>query len=244
MGDTNITTTIYHQLPANISTMQHRGYIVFLGLLSALLGDCSEKLGAANEKAASPLINCGCQCSSLTFRDAGGVVHGNCLTVDSTGAQWCYVDPAYSSCQDLVPSKRFPNNPWSYEACATPAQGSPLCPAIAAPVIPVVPVAPAVVPHEPVHVHPTYPVEPVHHPVHHPVHQPVHQPVPPAYPVPQPHPVAPSSAGAVETVGPQVPLGPATIQEIFGANGGYDPESIGEPRQGDASSKINLPGLE
>merc|ERR1719454_1937387 len=132
-------------------------------------------------KAASPLINCGCQCSSLTFRDANGVVQGNCVTVDSTGAQWCYVDPAYSSCQDLVPSKRFPNNPWSYEACATPAQGSPLCPAIAAPVIPVVPVAPAVVPHEPVPVHPTYPV-------------------------PQPHPVAPSSAGAVETVGPQVPL--------------------------------------
>merc|ERR1739848_784247 len=86
-------------------------------------------------KAASPLINCGCQCSSLTFRDANGVVQGNCLTVDSTGAQWCYVDSAYSSCQDLVPSKRFPNNPWSYEACATPAQGSPLCP-----VVPVYPV--------------------------------------------------------------------------------------------------------
>merc|ERR1712154_485604 len=100
-------------------------------------------------KASSPLINCGCQCSSLTFRDANGVVQGNCLTVDSTGAQWCYVDQAYSSCQDLVPS----------------------------------------------------------------------------------------SVGPVETVGP-------TIQEIFGANGGYDPESIGEPRQGDASSKINLPGLE
>ena len=180
-------------------------------------------------KASSPLINCGCQCSSLTFRDANGVVQGNCLTVDSTGAQWCYVDSAYSSCQDLVPSKRFPNNPWSYEACATPAQGSPLCPVIAAPVIPVVPVAPAVVPHEPVHVHPTYPVEPVH------VHVPA--PVHPTYPVPQPHPhpVAPSSsAGPVEAVGP---LGPGTIQEIFGANGGYDPESIGEPRQGDASSK-------
>merc|ERR1711976_931585 len=86
-------------------------------------------------KASSPLINCGRQCSSLTFRDANGVVQGNCLTVDSTGAQWCYVDQAYSSCQDLVPSKRFPNNPWSYEACATPAQGSPLCP-----VIPVYPV--------------------------------------------------------------------------------------------------------
>merc|ERR1712110_389340 len=183
-------------------------------------------------KASSPLINCGCQCSSLTFRDANGVVQGNCLTVDSTGAQWCYVDSAFSSCQDLVPSKRFPNNPWSYEACATPAQGSPLCPVIAAPVIPVVPVAPAVVPHEPVHVHPTYPVEPVHVHVPAPVHPPVH----PTYPVPEPHPhpVAPSSAGPVEAVGP---LGPGTIQEIFGANGGYDPESIGEPRQGDASSK-------
>merc|ERR1712073_26325 len=218
-----------HNTKPTTTTMQHRGYIVFLGLLSALSIDCSEKLDSANEKAASPLINCGCQCSSLTFRDANGVVQGNCLTVDSTGAQWCYVDQAYSSCQDLVPSKRFPNNPWSYEACATPAPGSPLCPGIVAPAVPVVPVAPAVVPVEPAHVH----VEPVHHPVH-PVH-PVH----PTYPVPQPHPhpVAPSSVGPVETVGP-------TIQDIFGANGGYDPESIGEPRQGDASSKINLPGLE
>ena len=111
--------------------MQHSGYIVFLGLLSALSGDCSEALNSTNEKAASPLINCGCQCSSLTFRDANGVVQGNCLTVDSTGAQWCYVDSDhYSSCQDLVPSQRFPNNPWSYEACATPAQGSPLCPVL------------------------------------------------------------------------------------------------------------------
>merc|ERR1712110_1014741 len=121
----------HHHLPPNIFTMQHRGYVVFLGLLSALLGDCSEKLDSASEKAASPLINCGCQCSSLTFRDANGVVQGNCLTVDSTGAQWCYVDSVFSSCQDLVPSKRFPNNPWSYEACATPAQGSPLCPVVA-----------------------------------------------------------------------------------------------------------------
>merc|ERR1711874_657359 len=143
MGDTNIITTNYHHhLPVNIFTMQHRGYIVFLGLLSALSIDCSEKLDSANEKAASPLINCGCQCSSLTFRDANGVVQGNCLTVDSTGAQWCYVDQAYSSCQDLVPSKRFPNNPWSYEACATPAQGSPLCP-----VIPVYPVPSDSYPH-------------------------------------------------------------------------------------------------
>merc|ERR1712200_342534 len=162
-----------HNTKPTTTIMQHRGYIVFLGLLSALSIDCSEKLDSANEKAASPLINCGCQCSSLTFRDANGVVQGNCLTVDSTGAQWCYVDQAYSSCQDLVPSKRFPNNPWSYETCATPAPGSPLCPGIVAPAVPVVPVVP------------TYPV-----------------------PQPHPHPVAPSSVGPVETVGP-------TIQEIF-----------------------------
>merc|ERR1712079_413088 len=151
-------------------TMQLRN-ITIIGLASLLsFGSCSEigNKTAASEKASSPLINCGCQCSSLTFRDAGGVVQGNCLTVDTTGAQWCYVDPAYSSCQDLVPSQRFPNNPWSYEACATPAVGSPLCAGIAAPVVPVAPVAPVV------------PVEPVLPPVHPPVH--------PTYPIPQPLP--------------------------------------------------------
>merc|ERR1712244_128590 len=87
-------------------------------------------LSVESVKAASPLTNCGCQCSSLTFRDSSGVVQGNCKTVDSTGAQWCYVD-SYSTCQDLVPSQRFPHNPWSYEACATPALGSELCPVVA-----------------------------------------------------------------------------------------------------------------
>ena len=29
-------------------------------------------------KAASPVVNCGCQCSSLTFRDKWGEVQGNC----------------------------------------------------------------------------------------------------------------------------------------------------------------------
>ena len=80
-----------------------------------------------NQKAASPFTNCGCQCSSLTFRDTSGTVQGNCKTVDGTGAQWCYVDSSSSSCQDLVPSERFPHNPWSYEACATPDLGSHLC---------------------------------------------------------------------------------------------------------------------
>merc|ERR1711915_1135698 len=69
--------------------------------------------------------NCGCQCSSLTFRDKSGRVQGNCKTADHTGAQWCYVDTSVpSTCQDLsYTSVRFPGNPWSYEACATPACG-------------------------------------------------------------------------------------------------------------------------
>ena len=84
-----------------------------------------------NTKAASSFTNCGCQCSSLTFRDTTNTVQGNCKTVDGTGAQWCYVDSSSSSCQDLVPSQRFPHNPWSYQACATPDIGSIFCPVIA-----------------------------------------------------------------------------------------------------------------
>merc|ERR1711872_86400 len=78
-----------------------------------------------NPKAASPYTNCGCQCSSLTFRDKSGRVQGNCKSADHTGAQWCYVDTSVpSTCQDLsYTSVRFPGKPWSYEACATPACG-------------------------------------------------------------------------------------------------------------------------
>merc|ERR1712226_589785 len=77
-------------------------------------------LSLESTKAASSQINCGCQCSSITFLDSAGVEQGNCKTVDGTGAQWCYVDHLPSTCQDMVPSERFPHNPWSYEACATP----------------------------------------------------------------------------------------------------------------------------
>merc|ERR1712177_58750 len=89
-------------------------------------------LSLESTKAASSQINCGCQCSSITFLDSAGVEQGNCKTVDGSGAQWCYVDSTASTCQDLVPSERFPHNPWSYEACATPAVGSALCPAVVA----------------------------------------------------------------------------------------------------------------
>merc|ERR1712008_95744 len=43
----------------------------------------------------------------------------------------CYLDSSSSSCQDLVPSERFPHNPWSYQACATPEIGSIFCPVVA-----------------------------------------------------------------------------------------------------------------
>merc|ERR1712186_262141 len=118
----------------------------------------ANSLSVEKTKAASPLTNCGCQCSSLTFRDTEGVVQGNCNTVDSTGAQWCYVE-SYSTCQDLVPSQRFPHNPWSYEACATPALGSHICP-----VVPHHDHHPVVVPATPQHVHvqPVVSVNPGH----------------------------------------------------------------------------------
>jgi len=73
--------------------------------------------------------------------------------VDSTGAQWCYVDSSHSSCQDLVPSQRFPHNPWSYEACATPALGSHICPNYPA------------YPSHPTYPHPAAPTDVLGHPV-------------------------------------------------------------------------------
>jgi len=91
--------------------------MLFLGFL--LVSSCmalpldvdeteSTNAKSGNLKAASPLTNCGCQCSSLTFSDSAGVVQGNCRTVDGSGARWCYVDAALgSSCQDLTPSARY-----------------------------------------------------------------------------------------------------------------------------------------
>merc|ERR1711862_133939 len=111
---------------------QHRSIMFTQASILATLVLSASSLSVENTKAASSLINCGCQCSSLTFLDSAGVEQGNCKTVDGTGAQWCYVDSTASSCQDMVPSERFPHNPWSYEACATPAVGSALCPAVVA----------------------------------------------------------------------------------------------------------------
>ena len=38
-------------------------------------------------KASSPYTNCGCQCSSLPFRDSANIIQCNCKMVDSTGAR-------------------------------------------------------------------------------------------------------------------------------------------------------------
>merc|ERR1719431_1581016 len=88
----------------------------------------SLKTTDTNTKAASPYTNCGCQCSNLQFSDKYNRKHGNCQSVDHTGAKWCYVQTngnQRSSCQDLsYTSEKFPGTPWSYEACATPACGS------------------------------------------------------------------------------------------------------------------------
>ena len=55
-----------------------------------------------------------CQCQkqshSLTFVDSAGQVQGNCRTVDSTGARWCYTSHG-STCQVCINTKlkcRFP----------------------------------------------------------------------------------------------------------------------------------------
>merc|ERR1711936_701779 len=56
-----------------------------------------------------------CQCNyNLTFRDKYGNTHGACRRADETGRTWCYT---YGGCPDSRQSNRFPNNPWSYQAC-------------------------------------------------------------------------------------------------------------------------------
>merc|ERR1712224_829525 len=56
-----------------------------------------------------------CQCNyNLTFKDRYGNTHGACRRADETGRTWCYT---YGGCPDSRQSSRFPNNPWSYQAC-------------------------------------------------------------------------------------------------------------------------------
>merc|ERR1711872_1058087 len=58
-----------------------------------------------------------CQCTSQTFY-SNGQVQGNCRSRDETGRVWCYTTGWNSGCGDLHSSSRYPNNPWSYNACS------------------------------------------------------------------------------------------------------------------------------
>merc|ERR1712212_1128854 len=157
-------------------------------LVITLLATGSSALSLTKDlKAASHFVNFCCQCSSLTFVDSHGQVQGNCRSVDSTGARWCYVDHLPSSCQDLSHSARFPNNPWSYEACSTPPEHSGAHhhhqPAYTAPV----------------HQHPTYTVPVQHVPVQ---HVPVHHAPAYTFPVHQPNHIHSAYTGAHQDAGP------------------------------------------
>merc|ERR1711936_1017559 len=110
LSTTTTTTTLQHSIMSKM----------ILSLMMVAVAN-SSPLKVEQTKAASPYVNIGCQCSPLTFQDQYGAIQGNCKSVDSTGARWCYIDQSFgSSCQDKRFSARFPNNPWSYEACATP----------------------------------------------------------------------------------------------------------------------------
>merc|ERR1712080_599180 len=63
--------------------------------------------------------NGGCRCDNTkTFYDQNGNTHGACRSKDQTGRRWCYTTGwGNTGCRDLSNSKRFPNNPWSYNAC-------------------------------------------------------------------------------------------------------------------------------
>merc|ERR1711971_875918 len=174
----------------------------FLAL--TLLATGSSALSLTKDlKAASPFVNLGCQCSSLTFVDSRGQVQGNCRSVDSTGARWCYVDHLPSSCQDLSHSARFPNNPWSYEACSTPPEHSGAHhhhqPAYTAPL----------------HQHPAYTVPVQHVPVHHvPAHHaPAHHAPVYTFPVHQPNHIHSAYTGAHQDAGPFAFKNPAASGE-------------------------------
>merc|ERR1712121_336684 len=98
------------------------------GILAILFIAHTVTAQTTNTKAASYRVNCGCQCSDLTFRDKYNRVQGNCKTADNTGAQWCYTEYG-STCEDQQRSTRFgrQGKTWSYQACSTPSIYSAQC---------------------------------------------------------------------------------------------------------------------
>merc|ERR1711955_167334 len=120
MGTTYSLVHSNHTVNYSVATMQ--------GLLTILLIAHTSTAQTTNTKAASFRVNCGCQCSDLTFRDKYNRVQGNCKTADNTGAQWCYTEYG-STCEDQQRSTRFgrQGKTWSYQACSTPSIYSAQC---------------------------------------------------------------------------------------------------------------------
>ena len=61
---------------------------------------------------------CDCQCSSYSWKDYDGSLHGNCQSSDA-GKYWCYVDSRNQNCYDLQQGLST-GKLWSYQACYTP----------------------------------------------------------------------------------------------------------------------------
>merc|ERR1711955_148653 len=120
MGTTYSLVHSNHTVNYRVATMQ--------GILTILLMAHTSTAQSINTKAPSSRVNCGCQCSDLTFRDKYNRIQGNCKTTDNTGAQWCYTEYG-STCEDQQRSTRFgrQGKTWSYQACSTPSIYSAQC---------------------------------------------------------------------------------------------------------------------
>merc|ERR1712038_1479274 len=60
-----------------------------------------------------------CQCSfSHSKKDRRGFEEAKCARPDNTGKKWCYTT-SDSQCSDAKQSRKYVNNPWSYEACTS-----------------------------------------------------------------------------------------------------------------------------
>ena len=85
-------------------------------VLGSLLGTGGVDCGGGRNRLLGLLGSLCCVCDySLKFYDQYGTVQGACATPDNTGQVWCYTTGEY--CPDAVQSTRFPDNPWSYQAC-------------------------------------------------------------------------------------------------------------------------------
>ena len=64
--------------------------------------------------------NCGCKCRTGLYGEAT-------YFTDEYRDKWCLVDVNHASCSDLIPSQKYPNNPWSMEAVKNPSYGDSIC---------------------------------------------------------------------------------------------------------------------